>query len=72
MKIYVIMLAGGKGSRMNASVNKVLIPVCGKTVIARSIEAFVPFVDEIFLPYRRLTRILFLYTTLRDVWWITD
>ena len=45
MKIYVIMLAGGKGSRMNASVNKVLIPVCGKTVIARSIEAFVPFAD---------------------------
>lgn len=52
MKIYVIMLAGGKGSRMNASVNKVLIPVCGKTVIARSIEAFVPFADEMIIVSR--------------------
>lgn len=52
MKTYVIMLAGGRGARMNASVNKVLIPVCGKTVIARSAEAFIPFADEMVIVSR--------------------
>ena len=39
MKTYVIMLAGGRGSRMNAGFNKVLMSVRGRTVIRRSVEA---------------------------------
>lgn len=46
MKTYVIMLAGGRGSRMNASVNKVLMPLCGTPVLIRSLRAFIPFADE--------------------------
>ena len=46
MKIYTVMLAGGSGSRMNTSVNKTLLPLCGKTVIRRSAEAFSGWTDE--------------------------
>lgn len=46
MKTFVIVLAGGKGTRMNAAVNKVLMPVCGKTVIVRSLAALTPFADD--------------------------
>ena len=46
MRIYTVMLAGGSGSRMNSSVNKTLLPLCGKTVIRRSIEAFSGLTDE--------------------------
>ena len=46
MKTFVIALAGGKGTRMNAAVNKVLMPVCGKTVIVRSLAALTPFADD--------------------------
>ena len=52
MKTYVVILAGGKGSRMHAPVNKVLMTLCGKTVIRRSVEAFVPFADEIIVVAR--------------------
>ena len=46
MKTYVVMLAGGRGSRMNASVNKILMPLCGTPVIIRSLQAFSPYADE--------------------------
>ena len=46
MKIYTIMLAGGSGSRMDCKVNKTLLPLCGKTVIRRSVEAFSGHTDE--------------------------
>ena len=52
MSTYVIMLAGGKGERMNAGINKALMPVCGKTVIIRSLSAFIPFADEIIIVAR--------------------
>ena len=52
MKKYVIMLAGGKGERMKASVNKVLLPLCGRSVIIRSISSFVPFTDEMIVVAR--------------------
>ena len=52
MKKYVIMLAGGKGERMKASVNKVLLPLCGRSVIIRSISAFIPFTDEMIIVAR--------------------
>ena len=53
MKKYVIMLAGGNGSRMNAGINKVFIPLCGKTVLCRSMESFVGFADEMIIVCRR-------------------
>ena len=52
MKTFVIILAGGKGTRMNASLNKVLMNVCGKSVIRRSTEAFSSFADEIVIVCR--------------------
>ena len=49
MKRYVIMLAGGRGTRMNLPYNKALLSLCGKTVIQRSIEAFCSFADEMII-----------------------
>lgn len=46
MKIYTVLLAGGSGTRMKSAVNKALIPLCGKTVVRRSAEAFSPMTDE--------------------------
>ena len=51
MKTYTIILAGGHGARMNSSVNKVLMNVCGKSVIQRSIEAFLGLTDEMVIVY---------------------
>lgn len=52
MKIHVILLAGGKGTRMNASVNKVLLDLCGKPVIQRSAEAFSSVADNMIVVCR--------------------
>ena len=46
MKICTVMLAGGSGSRMNSRINKTLLPLCGKTVIGRSVKAFSGLTDE--------------------------
>ena len=53
MKKYVVMLAGGTGSRMNASVNKILLPLCDVPVIIRSMRAFIPFADEMIIVCRQ-------------------
>ena len=52
MKNHVILLAGGKGSRMNAAVNKVLLDLCGKAVIQRSAEAFSSLADDMVIVCR--------------------
>ena len=52
MKTYVIMLAGGRGTRMNAGRNKILLDLCGKPVIQRSIEAFSFIADEMIIVTR--------------------
>ena len=52
MKTYVIMLAGGRSERMKSGKNKILLPVCGTTVILRSISAFIPFSDEMIIVSR--------------------
>lgn len=52
MKTIAVMACGGSGSRMNAGVNKILLPLAGKTVIRRSVEAFGGLVDEIILCVR--------------------
>ena len=46
MNTILILLAGGQGCRMNSVRNKVLLPLCGKTVIRRSIEAFDGLIDH--------------------------
>ena len=51
-KVYVILLAGGSGTRMGAGVNKVLLPVVGKACIVRSAEAFRGFADRMILVCR--------------------
>ena len=42
---YAILLGGGSGTRMKLGYNKVLHPLCGKSVIRRSAEAFLGHVD---------------------------
>lgn len=42
---YVVLLAGGSGSRMGSNCNKVLLPLHGETVISRSARAFSGVVD---------------------------
>ena len=49
---YAIILAGGSGSRMGAGMNKVLMPLAGETVIARSLSAFAGMVDGMILVSR--------------------
>ena len=53
MKKHVILLAGGKGTRMNASVNKILLDLCGKPVIQRSAEAFFSTADDMIIVCRK-------------------
>ncbi len=52
MKTYVILLAGGSGTRMNAAVNKALLPLCGVPVLLRSLNAFLFCADEILIAVR--------------------
>ena len=52
MKTIVIIAAGGSGSRMNAGINKVLLPLCGKTVLRRSMEAFAAHADRMVVTAR--------------------
>ena len=52
MKTIGIMACGGSGSRMNAGINKILLPLAGKTVVARSLEAFEGLIDEMILAVR--------------------
>lgn len=52
MKTVLIMAAGGSGSRMKTDRNKILLPLAGKTVIRRSLEAFSSYVDEVVLSVR--------------------
>ena len=42
---YAIILGGGSGSRMGADRNKVLLELQGKSVIARSVQAFAGLVS---------------------------
>lgn len=53
MKTITVMLAGGRGERMGGSMNKVLIPLSGKTVLRRSVEAFRGLTDEMIVVARQ-------------------
>jgi len=52
MSWTVILLAGGSGSRMKAGMNKVLLPLAGKTCLRRSMEAFATLADRMVLVCR--------------------
>ena len=47
-----IILGGGSGQRMGAKCNKVLLPIAGKSMIVRSVEAFVPLVEQLVVVSR--------------------
>ncbi len=51
MKISALIVAGGKGKRMGAGINKALLPLYGKTIITRTTEVFEnnAYVDEIII-----------------------
>ena len=43
MKKHIIIVAGGKGLRMGGDIPKQFLPVCGKPVLMRTLEAFHAF-----------------------------
>lgn len=47
MKKHVIIVAGGKGLRMGGDIPKQFLPICGKPVLMRTIEAFYAFDSQI-------------------------
>ena len=47
MKRHVIIVAGGKGLRMGGDIPKQFLPVCGKPVLMRTIEAFYTYDNQI-------------------------
>lgn len=49
MKKYVIIVAGGKGLRMGGEIPKQFIPVQGKPVLMRTLEAFYTYDNQIEL-----------------------
>ena len=53
MKTFLILLAGGKGTRMSSEMNKVLLSLGGKSVIRRSAEAFRGLVSEVVVVCRK-------------------
>lgn len=40
MKISAIIVAGGRGRRMGADINKVFLPLCGKEILSYTLTAF--------------------------------
>lgn len=61
MKKYIIIVAGGNGSRMNSTVPKQFMELNGKPVLMHSIERFVAAFPEI-------TIIVVLASSLNDEW----
>ena len=54
MANVAVIVAAGSGSRMQSAKNKVLLPLCGTPVIARTVAAFadLPQVDEVLVVCR--------------------
>ena len=54
----VILAAGGSGSRLGGQVNKILVPIGGETLLARSLKVFYlhPAVKQIVIPCRQTDR----------------
>lgn len=63
--IYAVVVAAGKGERLGAQVNKVLLPLCGKPVVWHAVKAFcdAPQIDGVCVvtseaEQQQITRIL--------------
>lgn len=48
-RVGVVIVAGGSGSRMGASVPKQFLVVAGEPILARTLGAFEPYADEIIV-----------------------
>lgn len=46
MKKFVLIVAGGSGSRMGTDIPKQFLELCGKPVLMRTIQAFYDFIPE--------------------------
>ena len=46
MKLYVLIVAGGRGKRMGAEIPKQFLEVAGRPVLMHTIERFKSFSDE--------------------------
>ena len=53
MSVWAVIVAAGSGERMGLGCNKALLPLGGKTVLERSVEAFEGMVDGIVAVCRR-------------------
>jgi len=51
-KVYVVLAAGGSGTRMNAGENKIFLPVGGISVLARSLRLFEGLVSGLVIVCR--------------------
>ncbi len=51
MRVTAIIVAAGAGLRMGGPVNKHLLPIAGRPVLARTLDAFeiCPVIDEVVL-----------------------
>lgn len=49
MKIYLVLAAGGSGTRMHYDQNKVFIQLCGRSILERSIRLFEGIIDGMVL-----------------------
>lgn len=49
MKKHIIVVAGGKGLRMGGDIPKQFLPVCGKPVLMRTLEAFYAYDSSIHM-----------------------
>ena len=58
MGVAAVVLAGGSGTRVGAAVNKVYLPLAGRSVISRSLATFaeVPGIDVLVLVVRPADR----------------
>ena len=61
MKKYIIIVAGGKGLRMGGDIPKQFVPVKGKPVLMRTLEAFYAYDEQMEL-------ILVLPANQQDYW----
>lgn len=61
MKKHIIIVAGGKGLRMGGDIPKQFLPVCGKPVLMRTLEAFHAYDSSIHI-------ILVLPVSQQDYW----
>ncbi len=50
-KEFAVILAGGKGTRMNRQLPKQFLPLAGKPVICHSIEAFLKYNPEMYFVF---------------------